>query len=273
MHLGTFDAGKLGEDGYDHGIDHIYPPLDENGKLQLKKLSELNRAGDIYVTTSTKLFQYLLSWQRLNYVVDGFDIRIISIDDQVRGSYVPTLIDLQGVTFYTRDPRQTRVFIGDQEITGRLCINPDDGYAQSISIPILHITRPDDTVQLLTGVENTVYSAGGHYHSVSYNQSITDRLSADRSQLTVRLPYKSGHVLIVPQEVLDNEISFFSKGSAKVMNVILSDKPDQLQLSANMPFELVSGNQILDRQKVTDGQVIFRTVPVGGLYHIRRVKS
>jgi hypothetical protein len=272
MHLGTFDEGKVREDGYDHGIDHLYPPLDKNGERQLKKLSELNRSGNIYITTSTKLFQYLLSWQQLNYVVDGFNIRIISIDDLVRDSYMPTLIDLQGITFYTPDPEQTRVFIGNQEVTGRLCVNPDDGFGQSVSIPILRITRPKDNPLLFTGIENTVYSAAGYHHSVSYNQAITDRLNAEVSQLTVTLPYMSGHVLIVPEHATADEISFFTSGSAKEMDVIISDKPDQLQLSTNMPFELVSGDQILDQQRVSGGRLIFNSIPVGGLYHIRRLK-
>jgi hypothetical protein len=272
MHLGTFDEGKLGEDGYDHGIDDIYPPLDENGKNQLRKVSDLNRAGEIYVTTSTKLFQYLLSWQRLNYSVDGAEIRIKSIDDQVRGSYVPSLVDLQGITFYTPDPQYTRVFIGEQEVTGRLCVNPDDGKGKSISFPLLHITRPNDTPILIAGVENTVYSTDGNHCSVSYNQSNTDRISARRAQLTVDLAYKAGEIRIVPQEATSDQISFYTSGTVKEIDIILFDDPDRLHLSENMPFVLVSGQEVVDQQVASAGRVIFRSVAVGGLYHIKRVK-
>ena len=44
-------------------------PLDEKGKKQLIALSDYYKKGDIYVTTSSKLLQYILAWKELNYTV------------------------------------------------------------------------------------------------------------------------------------------------------------------------------------------------------------
>jgi hypothetical protein len=272
MHLGTVDEGKVREDGYDHGIDDIYPPLDENGERQLKKLSEFKRKGDIYVTTSTKLFQYLLSYQRLTYSVHGDEIRIQSIDDQVRGSYIPTIVDLQGITFYTPNPEKTRVFIRDEEVTHRLTINPDDGQGQSISFPLLHITRPEDNPLIIRGVLNTIYSGDGNYKSISYNIPITDRLNVPQVQILVDLTFNSGEVSIFSDSTLADYLSFYTKGTAKEIDITIIDDEHGFNLSENAPYELKSGNEIIDTQVAKEGKINFTSLIVGKFYEVTPVK-
>lgn len=273
QHLGAFDKGEVGEDNYDHGIDTIYPPLDKNGKEQLKKLSNLSRRGDIYVTTSTKLLQYLLSHQNLNYVVSGHKIRIISINNQVRGSYIPTMIDLQGITFYTNSPEKTQVFIDDQEVTDRMIVNPDDGQGQSISFPLLHITRPNNHPLIIQSVLNTIYSYGGYYKSVSYNQPITDRLNAVKAQIVVDLPFDSGEVSIRVDNIYADFLSFYTKGTVKEIDISILDDKNGFRLFENTIYELKSEDEVVSTQMSRAGVINFPSLMVGKLYEVSPVKS
>ncbi len=95
---------------------------------------------DILVTRTSRLLDYAQMWRYLNFQVaekDGFTlIRILSINDPVRGERVPGLEDLRGLTFYCGDATKTAVYIGDTLLNqSDFSLNPaDETGRQSISV-------------------------------------------------------------------------------------------------------------------------------------------
>jgi hypothetical protein len=104
----------------------------------LAPVGEEHIAGRVYVTTpndllSRNLIQRFLDWE-VERVSSGVDIRIRGVAEEGT-SWVPTVEELQGVTFYTPVPERTRVFLDGEEISG-LLVNPVDHTSRaSVSIP------------------------------------------------------------------------------------------------------------------------------------------
>jgi hypothetical protein len=65
---------------------------------------------------------------------DSVIIRIESIDDPVGGSFVPSVLDLAGVTFYTPMPGSTAVSIDGTRVPGLVSNPPDHSHRRSVSI-------------------------------------------------------------------------------------------------------------------------------------------
>lgn len=269
MHLGTVDEGKLRDDNYDHGIDEVFPPLDKKGEAQLLALSKHSKMGDIYVTTSSKLLQYLLSWQKLNYSVNGFKIIIHSIEDEVKGSYVPNFIDLQGISFYTPKPESIQVVIDMEEVTSRLIKNPSDGIEKSISFPLIRITRPDDYPLIILGITNIICSSPGYYRSISYGKNTLDRQSEIRVNMNVSVPYNSGDVSIRIDQYSSNHISFSVSGTARTMDISIYNNDDYFRVINNKKYALLKNKIVQDIQNTIDGELRFHSVSIGGYYTIK----
>jgi hypothetical protein len=95
----------------------------------LRNLANEFRAGNLYVTTTSKLLNYYNNHKYLDWsfeITKGeIVVRIHDVRDPVFGTYIPTAKQLQGITFYTTDRLKTRVFIGEKEVeeVGR---NPAD---------------------------------------------------------------------------------------------------------------------------------------------------
>jgi hypothetical protein len=80
----------------------------------------------------------------------GVTIDIRAVDDGVTESWVPTIEELDGITFYTPDPSRTRVRLGGEDLT-EISINPRDRtHRASVTI---HAPRP-----LLTPVDTQYHS-------------------------------------------------------------------------------------------------------------------
>ncbi len=104
----------------------------------MRDLANEYERGNIYVTTTSKLLNYYVNHKYLNWSyetkADEIIITITGVEDPVFGSFVPTIQDLQGITFYVHDKDKTRIYINDKEITD-IQRNPPD-YEQRESVTI-----------------------------------------------------------------------------------------------------------------------------------------
>lgn len=128
---------------------------------------------DLYVTTLSKLLKYNEVSLYLNYTVSGNDFNITNINSPV-DSWIPTIADLQGITFYTNSPTTARVFLNGVNITTSVTQNTADETGQtSIMFPITRPTYPFSP--------NRIYN-GGIINNVS-----TDHISYSVRPLSTNL--------------------------------------------------------------------------------------
>ena len=108
-------------------------------QIALRDLAREYETGNIYITTTSKLLNYYLNHKYINWSYetkgDKVIIKISSVEDPVFGSFVPTVEDLQGITFYVPDKDKARIYIGDKGIAN-IRRNPPD-YSERESITIL----------------------------------------------------------------------------------------------------------------------------------------
>jgi len=101
----------------------------EETQIALRDLASECERGNIYLTTTSKLLNYYLNHKCLNWSYDvkgdGVVIRISSVEDPVFGSFIPTIYDLHGITFYVPDKDKARIYISDKEIAN-IRRNPAD---------------------------------------------------------------------------------------------------------------------------------------------------
>ncbi|GMA61030.1 hypothetical protein NZD89_15365 [Alicyclobacillus fastidiosus] len=114
-------------------------PLPQNAIDALWLLAGQYDKKKILVSTTSQLLNYNVSQQYLHYDVTYSSglayIHINSITDPVDGTYIPTLTDIRGVTFYTSDPSRTIIEIWDRPIpSSYVQHNPSDGVAPSVGI-------------------------------------------------------------------------------------------------------------------------------------------
>ena len=119
-------------------------------KISIKALKELSfryQEGEIYVTTTSRLLTYHLVSQNLVWQVvhqdDIFVIDIIHVKDEVDGNFVPTLDQLQGITFYTDKPHKTIIRLAGNDIKEIQINKPDESCKASVSIPRTHLVFPE----------------------------------------------------------------------------------------------------------------------------------
>ncbi len=112
----------------------------------LRLLADRHRRGRICVTTTKKLLIYNLVHNHLAWEMDntGSDlaVRIGGVDEPLGGLRIPTLEELQGVTFYTPRPEATRVYLRDREIRSAVRNPPDHTGLKSVSIPLTRQVFP-----------------------------------------------------------------------------------------------------------------------------------
>jgi hypothetical protein len=93
-----------------------FPYFDEDNLKALHNLSILNKSGDIFVTTVSRLLNYHYTCSNLqwHYHINGdnqTEVVIEKVRDEIYGDYIPKVEELQGITFYTPDPENTSIFI------------------------------------------------------------------------------------------------------------------------------------------------------------------
>ena len=92
----------------------------EETQVALRDLASEYERGNIYITTTSKLLNYYLNHKYLNwsYDIKGDEvvITISGVEDPVFGSFVPTVQNLQGITFYVPDKDKVQIYVGGKEI-------------------------------------------------------------------------------------------------------------------------------------------------------------
>jgi hypothetical protein len=92
----------------------------EETQVALRDLASEYERGNIYITTTSKLLNYYLNHKYLNwsYDIKGDEvvITISGVEDPVFGSFVPTVQNLQGITFYVPDKDKAQIYVGGKEI-------------------------------------------------------------------------------------------------------------------------------------------------------------
>jgi len=92
----------------------------EETQVALRDLASEYERGSIYITTTSNLLNYYLKHKYLNWSYETKDdevvITISGVEDPVFGSFVPTIKDLQGITFYVPDKDKAQIYVGGKEI-------------------------------------------------------------------------------------------------------------------------------------------------------------
>ncbi|OEU79042.1 MAG: hypothetical protein BA873_07680 [Desulfobulbaceae bacterium C00003063] len=137
---------------YTHlGKNNGYPYFSKATQKALRLLEREYRNGNIYVTTTARLLKYYVNNKYLIWhsTISGNEsnIYIECISDPVRGSFVPTIDDLRGISFYTNDPTNTHVFIQEKEITEIMSNENDYTNRKSIMIPLKPLPRLDSKMR------------------------------------------------------------------------------------------------------------------------------
>ncbi|TCP63578.1 hypothetical protein EDD73_1173 [Heliophilum fasciatum] len=117
-------------------LPHPFRPLEWE---PLQALAAEYHRGDILVARTARLLRYnvtdlFVHWQAAEDPADPRRaiIRITSIDDPVRGSFVPTVDDLRGLTFYCDDPWRVTLHINGVPLDPQLVQrNPPDARGQA----------------------------------------------------------------------------------------------------------------------------------------------
>ena len=129
------------------GKSYSRDPLPESSRTCLRRLADQFRAGSIYVVTTVRLLQYNLTYHNLLWEPSKknsrFNIDITGIRDEIIEKVrVPTLEELQGVTFYTPDAERTEVSLNGTKL--KIMKNPPDysGH-ESVMIPVHPLVYPN----------------------------------------------------------------------------------------------------------------------------------
>lgn len=114
-------------------------PLPPNAIDALWLLAGQYDQKKLLIATTSQLLNYNVVQQYVRYHVTYGDgkayIHIDGVVDPVDGSYMPTLADIRGLTFYTTNPNNTVIELGNLPVPDSLIVrNPSDGHAPSIGI-------------------------------------------------------------------------------------------------------------------------------------------
>lgn len=131
--------------GMTKGGGNQMPVFNAANREALRELARRTRAGRIYTTNAAKLLTYAqvhmgLMAQETQDNSGNFVISIQGVNDPVAGSFVPSLEQLQGITFYTEQPKRTRVMLAGRDVTAGMQFNPADASGRpSLGFPLTHL--------------------------------------------------------------------------------------------------------------------------------------
>jgi len=134
---------------YTHlGVGPDHPPfIPIETRSALRGLAETYQAGDIYVTTTSRLLNYYLNHRYLQWSHEFNDegatrITIRGVADPIAGPRLPKLAALQGITFYVPDRHRARLYLNGHLVSS-IVRNPADYTGrESISIPRTYLICP-----------------------------------------------------------------------------------------------------------------------------------
>ncbi len=114
---------------YTHlGANYGYPYLSYETMEMLKYAKQKMDKGELFVSTTSKLLNYYVHRKYLNWKYELKDksliIKIIDISNEVEGKFVPTIKQLEGITFYIPDNVDCKILLNDKPIN--FVENPKD---------------------------------------------------------------------------------------------------------------------------------------------------
>jgi hypothetical protein len=138
------------------GFMIVYTHLGKNGDCEqfiapetqerLRDLERDYRSGEVYVTTTSKLLNYhhvhqyaVWSYQQTNGCTH---IHIHHLDDPAFGETIPTIEQLQGLTFYVPDSSRADIYVQGVKVAGVQRHPADDSGMASVTIPLTRLSFP-----------------------------------------------------------------------------------------------------------------------------------
>ena len=116
----------------------------------LRSLGAKNRAGSIWVPTTSRILRYYVNKKYLKWTTirtgNETSIVIQGTYDPVRGALIPDIDALRGLTFYVDDPENTEIILRGQEISEVVMNEPDASGRRSIMIPLQSLPSLDATM-------------------------------------------------------------------------------------------------------------------------------
>lgn len=113
--------------------------FDPRAVSALRLLRSSQDAGRVLVARTSRLLQYNRIRDHVNTAQSVQErlttIDILSISDPVRGTWVPSVRDLRGLTFYCAEPHLTEIRIAGKPVpSAEVVKNPSDGASPSVGI-------------------------------------------------------------------------------------------------------------------------------------------
>jgi len=108
--------------------------ISEEIKQVFRNLKDAYEKGDLLITTTSKILNYLVVSKGLKWNTYGKNIVIEEIDDPVKGKFVPSPDDLRGITFYVSSPKEAELYINQKKLEDIRLNPPDLSGRKSISI-------------------------------------------------------------------------------------------------------------------------------------------
>lgn len=113
----------------------------------LRGLAEAYRVGEIYVSTTSRLLSYHLNHCCLQWSYGVSDegwtlITIHGVADPLFGPHLPTVEELQGITFYVPDRRKANIRLGNDQLTTIERNAGDHTGKESINVPRTFLSYP-----------------------------------------------------------------------------------------------------------------------------------
>ncbi|MCP4778620.1 MAG: hypothetical protein GY880_30765, partial [Planctomycetaceae bacterium] len=123
------------------------PVIASESQAALRHLAMLNEQGDIYVSTTAKILKYKFAHQSMvatQVQQNGRErITIHGFEDSIEGRRMPSIEELQGITFYVDDSQHTDIFLGSQQIDELQRNSADKTGRPSVTIPLHSLCFPD----------------------------------------------------------------------------------------------------------------------------------
>jgi hypothetical protein len=109
------------------GGTDLYKPFIELSRQALRRLAERHEHGEILITRTSRLLEYLRVRDHLVFEVADSYINILAIDDPQLGYDAdPSLASLRGITFYIDDMAQSAILVNGQPIPEDLLVRAKD---------------------------------------------------------------------------------------------------------------------------------------------------
>ena len=115
--------------------------LPDQTVMTLQNLSQEYKSGNIFVTTTTRLLTYYEMINSLCFDVQNVENKIL-INISFKNGFVPSEKDLEGLTFYTKQPDNTEILFNGKKLN-TICNPKDQNCDYSISIPWNKLVWPD----------------------------------------------------------------------------------------------------------------------------------